>query len=63
MVGDKYGCWNNPPAADGYWVQVRHYRDDGTYYLVDQYIEHKLSRDCKFDDFKATDARCAGCAR
>jgi len=57
-----YACSNLPPAKPGYYVASRKYFADGTYTLVMQFIEHRMSRLCRFDQRK-NDERCGKCER
>ena len=43
----RAGCYNRPPASDGYWVPTRLYRPDGSFVMSEKYITHTLTRICR----------------
>ena len=54
-----YGC-SNMVYADGYHLQVREYAGDGTYQMVSKFIEHVMSKECRYSE-SLTDQRCQFC--
>lgn len=54
-----YGC-KNRVMAKGYYAPDRVYKPDGTFYVVQVFIPHRLTTSCKYD-FRRTDPRCGGC--
>lgn len=54
-----YGCANRTMAS-GYWIKVRFYKQDGRYQMVDKYIQHRMSTECRYTA-AMKDARCGGC--
>ena len=56
------GCYNQPRPTDksGYWVMVRKYLHDDSYYMVDQFIPFVLSREC-MNDHRHPHPECEGC--
>lgn len=54
-----YGC-SNMTYRDGYWIKTRQYAEDGTYEMVDTFIKHVMSKECRYDH-SLTDQRCQFC--
>ena len=59
-LGKRYGCHNRGGFAPGYHAPDRRYRPDGTFYVIQVFIPHKMSTACRYDLFE-TDPRCEGC--
>lgn len=57
---NPYGCHNHKPYPKGYWGTKRVYYPNGSWELFDEFIEHKMSRDCRYD-LQTSDDRCKGC--
>ena len=55
----RYGCNNGIRSTIGYYAPDRIYRNEGTFYVVQRFIENKMSRDCKYD--MKNDPHCEGC--
>lgn len=55
----NYGC-HNRTVSDGYCVKIRRYKCDGTYDMVDKFIAHRMTTDCRYDKSKQ-DVRCGNC--
>ena len=58
-----YGCSNLPSMKAGYWLQVREYKDDGTYVMRDKYIKHAMSDKCRNYYLWYSDVKCRQCMR
>lgn len=59
---EPYGC-ANAVQKDGYWVQEREYRRDGTYVMRDHFIPHRMSTGCRNFYLWYKDPRCVTCKR
>ena len=55
-----YGCHNREKHGNGYQAPDRRYKPDGTFYVIQTYVMHKMSTDCRYD-MSLTDARCTNC--
>lgn len=63
--GAVYGCHSarRPTGiAPGYWVEVRKYDTDGTFWRTLQFVPHIMSTAC-MHSVSYTDPQCAGCAQ
>ena len=56
----RYGCHNRSWDALGYHTSVRYYRPDGTFYFRKKFVEHRMSKECRFD-LSLTDNGCREC--
>ncbi len=58
----KPGCYDQPRPTDqsGYWVLTRKYNYNGRYYLEDEWIPFRMSKECK-NDFREPMPGCDGC--
>ena len=55
-----YGCVTRV-FRDSYPLKVRDYSIDGnSYAMVDKQVDHKMSRECRYDK-SLTDPRCSTC--
>jgi hypothetical protein len=54
-----YGC-SGRVFKDGYYLRVREYLTDGTYAYQNKFIEHTMSKECRYDH-SLTDQRCQFC--
>ena len=54
-----YGC-KGRIIAGGYWLKVREYYSNEQYEMVDRYIPHTMSGECRYSS-SLTDPRCATC--
>lgn len=52
-------CYNKSYSL-GYWVLTRKWFDDGRFELVNEWIPHRTSTDCRYD-LMASDPECVGC--
>lgn len=52
-------CFNKT-YAPGYWVLTRKWFDDGRFELVNEWVPHRTSTDCKYDR-RDDDKACVGC--
>lgn len=60
IAADKsYGCKDHIMSA-GYYAPDRVYRPDGTFYIIQTFIPHVMTTDCRYD-LRTTDPRCSGC--
>jgi len=61
----RYGCnsTRNPKTAYGYYAPDRRYRPDGTFYVVQTFIPHVMSNQCRTFYLWNTDPACADCKR
>lgn len=57
--GTPYGC-KDRVMSPGYWTWQREYAEDGRYVMVEVFIEHTMSTECRYDK-SLTDVRCATC--
>jgi hypothetical protein len=57
---NPFGCYNRE-ISDGYYVDVRHYKANGTYYMQQEFIPHAMTRECQWSKAHQSD-RCKGCA-
>jgi hypothetical protein len=61
IKADKpYGCKNHSSSA-GYYAPDRVYKPDGTFYIVQVFIPHVMTTDCRYD-MSRLDPRCNGCS-
>lgn len=58
-----YGCNNGKPRKEGYWLQTREYRSNGSYIMMNKFIEHRMSSDCRNYYLWYSDPGCANCKR
>lgn len=56
----KYGCFNRTRFEDYYFTLTRVYNDDGTFYMKQEPIEYRMSRECRYD-MSTQDVRCTDC--
>ena len=56
-----YGCNSNKRLQNGYWLQEREYRQNGTYIMMHKFIPHKMSVDCRNYYLWYSDPGCRGC--
>lgn len=57
----RYGCWNGDREFLGYTAPNRQLDlVTGEFVLYALWIDHKMSRDCRFD-MSDTDPNCRGC--
>ena len=54
-----YGC-SNAPRSKGYYAPHRYYGMDGTYNVVQRWIQDTMSQKCRYD-MRPTDPRCGEC--
>ena len=59
---EPYGC-SSAIQKDGYWIQERAYRKDGTYVMRDRFVPHRMSKDCRNFYLWYKDAGCLTCKR
>ena len=55
----RRSCFNKT-YAPGYWVLTRKWFEDGRFELVNEWVPHRTSTDCRYD-FMASDPECIGC--
>jgi len=61
IAADKrYGCWGKAKQSAGYYAPDRRYKPDGTFYIVQVFIPHAMTTDCRYD-LHNTDPRCTDC--
>ena len=58
---EPYGCSNREKLAQGYFAPDRRYKPDGTFYVIQTRIVHRLSTDCRNFYLWDTDPRCKVC--
>lgn len=56
----RSGCHNRPEFSRGYYAPDREYKPDGTWVIVQRFIRHSMSQECRFD-LSLQSAHCAGC--
>jgi hypothetical protein len=56
---DPYGC-KDGKRKDGYWTYQRVYFGDGTYMMMQVYVNDVMSKECRYD-MSLKDKRCSGC--
>lgn len=58
----RYGCFNRPPFADGYWANDG-YVDEARLIRKTKWIVHRMTTDCQYSRLKtnADDPGCVGC--
>ena len=56
----KYGCHNRKPFSKGYIAFDRQYRPDGTFVVIQKFIEHKMSEKCR-SFYEWDTVHCEGC--
>lgn len=54
-----YGCKDHK-TSEGYYAPDRIYRPDGTFYIIQTFIPHVLTKNCRYD-LRRTDPRCNTC--
>ena len=59
---EPYGC-ATAQQKDGYIVQVREYKNDGTYVMRDKFVKHRMSKPCRNFYLWYSDPRCSRCKR
>ena len=63
ISADKpYGCHSRTGFSKGYYAPDRVYRPNGTFYVVQTFIPHAMSAQCRAFYLWDTDPRCGGCA-
>ena len=60
-AGFKYGCYDGKSVKSGYIAPDRQYRPDGTYVVIQKFIEHRMSEKCRNFYLWDTDKFCEGC--
>lgn len=62
ITADKpYGCSNRYGMSAGYYAPDRRYKPDGTFYIIQAWIPHVMSRACRNFYLWDTDPRCSVC--
>lgn len=59
MSAKLYGC-KDRVLKPGYWTKEREYSSDGGFTLVDRFIKHTMTTECRYD-LSLSDPRCEGC--
>jgi hypothetical protein len=57
---DRYEACMAKARKPGYWAPTRHYRPDGSFTIGTEYVEDKMSQECRNFYLWDTPA-CAGC--
>lgn len=60
-AGKKYGCYDKPRTTVGYVAFDRQYKPDGTFVVVQRFIENEMSRPCRSFYLWDNDPMCEGC--
>jgi len=60
-AGFKYGCYDRKILKNGYIAFDRQYRPDGTFVIVQKFIENKMSDKCRNFYLWDKDKFCEGC--
>lgn len=62
IKSDKpYGCHSRDGVSHGYYAPDRVYRPDGTFYIIQTFIQHTMSDKCRSFYLWESDQRCHGC--
>ena len=60
-AGYKYGCNKQREFSSGYYAPDRRYKPDGTFYVIQTFIPHEMSKQCRSFYLWDTDTGCATC--
>ena len=58
-----YGCNSNKRLQNGYWLQEREYRQNGTYIMMHKFVEHRMSFNCRNYYLWYSDPGCRNCSK
>jgi hypothetical protein len=61
-AGAVWGCHRRPEFAAGYWAPDRMMLPSGKFEVVQRWIPHFGSTECR-NDVSLSDAKCEGCPR
>ena len=62
ISSDKpYGCHSRTGLSKGYYAPDRVYRPNGTFHIVQTFIPHAMSAQCRAFYLWDTDPRCQDC--